>query len=133
MQGIVYTQKSCGGGKKREEETSQRKPLPKGVLEPPLHLVHFLPLGLSTALWPLLNKDLVWAPKPQNCPKWLGEGAKGLLASWRNGLPRVSCTNATLFCTSATLFCTSHTHTPMDLLHPPSPSHFGQFWGFGAL
>ena len=60
--------------------------------------------------------------KPQNCPKWLGAGAKGVLASWREGLPRVSCTRATLFCTSATLFRTSATglgpHTPKHLLHP---------------
>ena len=41
-------------------------------------------------------------PKPQKCPKWLGEGAKGVLMSWRDGLPRVSCTSATLICTSAT-------------------------------
>ena len=48
-------------------------------------------------------------PKLQNSPKWLGEGAKGVLANCRKGLPRASCTSATLFCTSATLFCTSLT------------------------
>ena len=45
----------------------------------------------------------------RNCPKWLDEGAKGALTSWRDGLPRVSCTSATLFCTSAALSCTRAT------------------------
>ena len=48
-------------------------------------------------------------PKAQTCPKWSGEGAKGVLTGWRDGLPGVSCTSATLFCTSATLSCTSAT------------------------
>ena len=68
--------------------------------------------------------------KPQNCPKWLGEGAKGVLARWRKGLPRVSCTTATLFCTSATLFCTSATgfwSTYAKTPFAPSDNHFGQF------
>ena len=50
-------------------------------------------------------------------PKWLGEGAKALLTSWGDGLPRVSCTNATLFRTSATLSCTS------------AAGRFHQVWG----
>ena len=50
------------------------------------------------------RSPLYRGPKPQKCPKWLGEDAKGVLTSWRDGLLRVSCTNATLFCTSATGF-----------------------------
>ena len=46
-------------------------------------------------------------PKPQKCPKWLGEGAKGVLDPRSKGLPRVFCTTKTLFCTGATLFRTS--------------------------
>ena len=70
------------------------------------------------------------ARNPHNCPKWLREGAEGVLASWRKGLPRLSCTTTTLFGTNATLFCTSatglwspYTKTPFA----PSPNHFGQF------
>ena len=32
-------------------------------------------------------------PQTSNCPKWSGEGAKGVWATWRKGLPRVSCTS----------------------------------------
>ena len=60
-------------------------------------------------------------PRTQNCPKPLGEGAKGV-TSWRKGLPRVFCTSTTLFCTSATLFAPVQQafgpHTPKHLLHP---------------
>ena len=48
-------------------------------------------------------------PQPQKGPKWLGEGAKGVLTSSRDGLPRVSRTSATLFCANATLSWTSAT------------------------
>ena len=65
-----------------------------------------LPLGRTT----LETRTACYrGPKPQHCPKWLGEGAKGVLTSRRDGLPRVSCTSATLVCTSATLSCTSAT------------------------
>ena len=47
---------------------------------------------------------------------WLREGAKGVLASWRKGLPRVSCTIATLFCTSAAGF--QNPDAPKPLWHP---------------
>ena len=66
-------------------------------------------------------------PKPQKCPKWLGAGAKGVLTSWRDGLPRVSCTSATLFRTSANLSCTSATgfwSTCTKTPCAPSPNHF---------
>ena len=47
---------------------------------------------------------------------------RGVLANCRKGLPRVSCTSATLFCTSATLVCTSLTGfwsmCTKHLLHP---------------
>ena len=62
-------------------------------------------------------------PKPRRCPKWIGMGAEGVLTHWRDGLPRVSCTNATTTCTSATLFF-AHVqqafgpHAPKQLLHP---------------
>ena len=61
-------------------------------------------------------------PKPQKCPKWLGEGAKGVSDPGSKGLPRVFCSTETLFCTGATLFCTSARGLwrpgPEDLLHP---------------
>ena len=61
-------------------------------------------------------------PKPQKCPKSLGEGAKGGLDPGSKGLPIVFCTTQTLFCTGATLFCTSArglcSLSPKDLLHP---------------
>ena len=67
-------------------------------------------------------------PKPQKCPKWLGEGAKGFFDELERCPPRVSCTNATLSCTSATLswtsatgFWSSCTKTPFA----PSPNHYG--------
>ena len=67
------------------------------------------------------------SPKTPNCPKWLGEGAKDVLTSWRKGLPRVSCTSAALFCTSATLFCTNATgfwSTCAKASFAPSPNDF---------
>ena len=69
-------------------------------------------------------------PKPQKCPKWLGEGAKGVLDLGSKGLPRVSCTTKTLFCTGATLFCTSargHWRSGPKRPFAPSPNHFGHF------
>ena len=79
---------------------------------------------------------LLQRPETSNCPKWLGEGAKGVLGTCRNSLPRVSCTSATLFCTRATLFCTSATgFLPTCTKTPFAPSlkHFGQFRGIGPL
>ena len=73
-------------------------------------------------------------PKPQKCPKWSGEGAKGVLTSWRDSLPRAS-TSATLICTSATS-CTSATglwSTCTKTPFAPSPNYFGHFRGFGLL
>ena len=56
-------------------------------------------------------------PEP---PKWLGEGAEGFLASWWNGLPRVSSNNATPLCTNATGLWSTYTKTPFA----PAPKHF---------
>ena len=80
--------------------------------------------------WIATRSSCYRGPKPQNSPKWSGESAKGVLANCRKGLPRVSCTSATLFCTSASLFCTSLTgfwSTYAKTPFAPSPSHFGNF------
>ena len=71
------------------------------------------------ALWSSLatRSDCHRGPKPQAHPKWLEEGAKRVLASWRNGLPRVSCTIASLSCTNAAHI---HQKTPFA----PSPNQF---------
>ena len=50
------------------------------------------------------------------------------MTSWSNGLPRVSCTSATLFCTNATLSCTNATgfwSTYTNRPCAPSPNHLG--------
>ena len=60
--------------------------------------------------------------KSQHCPKRLGEGARGVWTSWRKGLPRVSCTSATLFCTSSTGFWSIYTKTT----YASSPNDFGR-------
>ena len=62
-------------------------------------------------------------PKPQNCPKWSGEGAKVVLANCRKGLPK-----SVLFCTNLTGFWPT-----LSKPFAPSPNHFGQFWGFWSL
>ena len=54
-------------------------------------------------------------PQPQKCPKWLGEGAKGVLDPGRKGLPRVFCTVQLSFAPVQEDFCTLG---PKDLLHP---------------
>ena len=58
-------------------------------------------------------------PKPQNWPKWLGEGAKGVLAIWRKASPKSlfhQCNG--VFCTSATGSWSTYTKTPFA----PSPN-----------
>ena len=85
-------------------------------------------------IWPLRPRvPATGGPKPQKCPKWLGEGAKGVLDPGSKGLPRVFCTTKTLFCTGATLFCTN----ARGLWRPcpkgpfaPSPNHFWEFSTF---
>ena len=90
---------------------------------------------------------LLQRPETSKLPKVVKRGCKRCLARWRKGLPRVSCTTATLFCNSATLFCTSPTDfwsTCTKTPSAPSPNHFcylevsglcskhfrSQFWGF---
>ena len=59
-------------------------------------------------------------PEKGKFPKWLGEGAKGLLDPGSNGLPRVFCTGATPFCTGASGFLLAGSERPVA----PSPNHF---------
>ena len=57
--------------------------------------------------------------KKSHCPKWLGEGAKCVLTSWRDGLPRVFCTSAALSCTPPPPVQQPFgLHAPKHLLHP---------------
>ena len=42
-------------------------------------------------------KCLLHGPETSNCPKWLVEGARGVLTNCTKDLPRVSCTAATRF------------------------------------
>ena len=38
---------------------------------------------------------LLQGSETSKCPNWLGEGATGVVTSWKRGLLRVSCTSAT--------------------------------------
>ena len=54
------------------------------------------PSSVLASPWLATPSACYTGPKPLSCRKWLGEGAKGVLTSRKNGLPRVSCTSATL-------------------------------------
>ena len=74
------------------------------------------------------------ARKGESSPKWLGEGAKGLLSPGSKSLPRVFCTIRNPFCTGATPFCTGASPFSLPgLKRPfaPSPNHFREFTIFG--
>ena len=61
----------------------------------------------STHLFNLLvlrHRCLLQRPETSRLPKVVGRGCKRCFGQLENGLPRVSCTNATLFCTSAAGF-----------------------------
>ena len=75
-------------------------------------------------------------PKPQKCPKSLGEGAKGLLGPWRQSLlalvqKRVAPVQNGVWVVQKTLGrpLLLGSKTPFA----PSPNHFGHFRGFGPL
>ena len=98
--------------------------------------LHFLSRSLASHIWVATPSACYRGPTPQKCPKWLGEGAKGVLDPRSEGLPRVFCTTKTLFCTGATFFCTS----ARGLWRPwpkgpfaPSPNHFWEFPFSGPL
>ena len=85
---------------------------------------------LCLARWCPTQRFRYRGPKPQKCPKWLEEGAKGVLDPGSKGLPRVLCITKTLLCTGATLFCAS----ARGLWRPwpkrpvaPSPNHLSTF------
>ena len=64
----------------------------------------------------------------QIAPKWLGEGAKGLLGQGSKSLKKGSCTTKTLFCTGATQHFTGAKGIWPDCTQrpfAPSPNHFG--------
>ena len=67
-------------------------------------------------------------PIQANRPKWLGEGAKGLLGRGSKSLKKGSCTTKTLFCTGATQHFTGAKGIWPDCTQrpfAPSPNHFG--------
>ena len=75
-------------------------------------------------------------PKPQKCPKWLGEGAKGLLGQGRQRplalvQKRVAPVQNRVLVVQKTLGrpLLPGSKTPFA----PSPIHFGHFGGFGPL
>ena len=82
---------------------------------------------LEDWVWVCDPECLLQGPETSKVPKWLGEGAKGVLDRGCKGLSRVFCTTKTLFCTSATLLWTN----ARGLWRPwpkrpfaPSPNHF---------
>ena len=69
-------------------------------------------------------------PIQANRPKWLGEGAKGLLGQGSKSLKKGICTTKTLFCTGATQHFTGAKGIWPDCTQrpfAPSPNHFGRF------
>ena len=89
------------------------------------------PLDQKMGTWGLLGWDAVVlanGPIQANRPKWLGEGAKGLLGRGSQSLKKGSCTTKTLFCTSATQHFTGAKGIWPDCTQrpfAPSPNHFG--------
>ena len=86
--------------------------------------------GYATTLNPKAWDAVVLANGPiqANRPKWLGEGAKGLLGQGSKSLKKGSCTTKTLFCTGATQHFTGAKGIWPDCTQrpfAPSPNHFG--------
>ena len=85
----------------------------------------FLPLNVSNN-HELQSESCGREPENGKFPKWLGEGAKGLLSPRSKSPPRVFRTIRNPFCTGATPFCTGATpFSPPGLKRPfaPSPNH----------
>ena len=87
------------------DEVRSRAPSTPGTSRPGESAYAASTLGLIT------RSACYRGPKPQFFSKCLGEGVKGVLASWRDGLPSVSCTSATLFAHCKRLLVHVHQNT----------------------
>ena len=136
----------CGAEQQNRPPHPHMTPHPRSRIRAHKPL-HDLPLRRTTLATP---SACYRGPKPQKCPRWLGEGAKGVLDPRSKGLPRVFCTTKTLFCTGATLFRTSarglwrpwpkrpfapSPNLQGEIIYPPPFPHFrpeGNFQGRGV-
>ena len=76
------------------------------------------------------------APKSQNFPKWLGEGAKGVLVYADQKPVRLVQERVALLQNRVALVQETLGRPFLQLAKTPfapSPNHFGEFWGVGAL